>query len=403
MNVRLLLVVLAVSGCEGCGGERASRDRPIADAAQPAPPETRATAEPPAARCQLVEEGYGPAGTVPIRVEVVAKGLEVPWGIAFLEGGNMLVSERPGRVVVVKPNGDVSPPIARPRVSPTGEAGLLGIALHPRFAQNRQFYIYLTGQSGNRDENRVERWTLSADATRADLDKVIIDGIPSALYHDGGRIRFGPDGMLYVGTGDARDPERSQDRDSLSGKILRLTPDGQVPPDNPVRGKAMFVSGVRNTQGFDWFDAKTLAVSDHGPSGEINGWDGHDEVSVARAGDDLGWPRVHGCDPRGGSVTPVLSFREAAPPGGAAFYTGSAIPEWKGALLVGTLRSKHLHLVRFDRDKSSVQKHEIYVTEFGRLRDVVMGPDGHLYVTTSNCDGRGGCGADKDRILRILK
>jgi glucose/arabinose dehydrogenase len=326
----------------------------------------------------------------------------VPWGIAFLPGGDMLVTERPGRVVRVKPSGETSAPLARPSVSSSAEGGLLGIALHPAFADNRQFYLYLTADD---DKSRVERWVLSEDGASAARDRTIIDDIPAAHLHDGGRIRFGPDGMLYVGTGDGREPDRSQDLRSLGGKILRITPDGEVPPDNPFPSKPVFISGIRNTQGFDWLDASTLVVTDHGPSGEHNGWSGHDEVNIAHGGDNLGWPRVHGCDAAEGLVTPSISWVEAAPPGGAAFYRGSAIAEWKGALLIGTLGSTHLHLVRFDdEDPRRVTAHEVYLSgEHGRLREVVMGPDGHLYVTTSNCDGRGDCGADKDLILRITR
>ncbi|NUO48807.1 MAG: PQQ-dependent sugar dehydrogenase, partial [Polyangiaceae bacterium] len=326
-------------------------------------------------------------------------------GIAFLPGGDMLVTERPGRVVIVKPTGEVSAPIAKPAVTDTGEAGLLGIALHTDFAKNRFFYLYLTGKREGVDENRVERWVLAEDRASASLDRVILGGIPSAKYHDGGRLRFGPDGMLYVGTGDAHQRDLPRNPDKLAGKILRITPDGEIPKDNPFPGKAAYLIGIRNTQGFDWRDDGTMIVTDHGPSGEIPGWQGHDEVTVAKAGQDLGWPEVKGCDPFEGTITPSLTWEEAAPPGGAAIYRGSAIPDWKGALLIGTLKSEHLHLVRFDdADPRKVAKHEVYLggkESRGRLRDVVMGPDGNLYVTTSNCDGRGTCGPDKDVILKV--
>ncbi|NUP08036.1 MAG: PQQ-dependent sugar dehydrogenase [Polyangiaceae bacterium] len=366
----------------------------------PAPP-ANATSS-----CQLVESGFGEAGTAAIRVEVVASGLEVPWGIAFLPDGDMLVTERPGRVRIVSKQGQLGAPIATPAVSKSGEAGLLGIALHPRFAENRQFYVYLTGERDGHDENRVERYVMSEDRSKATLDKVIVGGIPSAQYHDGGRLRFGPDGMLYIGTGDARSPERSQDPKDLAGKILRLTPDGEVPADNPRAGSAAFITGIRNTQGFDWLDDKTLVVSDHGPSGEYQGRTGHDEVSIAHAGDNLGWPTIYGCGESTGMVTPAISWKTANPPGGAAVYRGSAIQAWKGAVLVGGLRSEHLHMLRFGAgERPGVERHEVYLAGkagYGRLRDVVMGPDGHLYVTTSNCDGRGDCGDEKDRILRIV-
>lgn len=354
--------------------------------------------------CLLVEDGWGPEGTVPFTEEIVAEGLEVPWGIAFLPGGDALVTERPGRVRLLRGGVLQAQPVATVSISRGGEGGLLGIAAHPDFASNRQFYLYATTEAGGSPENRVERWTLSEDHATATFDRVTFGGIPSAVYHDGGRLRFGPDGMLYVGTGDARAPDLSQDPKSPAGKLLRLTPDGQVPADNPFPGSPAFLLGIRNTQGFDWKDRETLYVTDHGPSGELMRR-AHDEVNVARAGDNLGWPTIYSCEAREGMVSPSLTFEEALPPGGAAIYTGDAISEWKGSLLIGTLGSRHLHRVEFDaQEPRRVARHEVYLRNtHGRLREVVMGPDGHLYVTTSNCDGRGGCGPRKDLILRLKR
>ncbi|OJT16266.1 glucose sorbosone dehydrogenase [Archangium sp. Cb G35] len=354
--------------------------------------------------CILVEDGFGPNGTVPITVDVVAEGLEVPWGIAWLPGGDALVTERPGRIRLLR-NGALQPaPVATVKISSEGESGLLGIAAHPSFASNRQFYIYVTTDEGGSTQNRVERWTLSEDHASATFDRVIFGNIPAAKYHDGGRIRFGPDGMLYVGTGDSREPDNSQNVDTPSGKLLRLTPEGEVPGDNPFPGKAAFLTGVRNTQGFDWKDRDTLYFTDHGPSGDTLRR-GHDEVSVVRKGDNLGWPTVYSCESGEGFITPSLTWESAAPPGGAAIYTGDAIPEWKGSLLIGTLGSRHLHRVVFSQENPfQVAQHEVYLrNEWGRLRETIMGPDGHLYVTTSNCDSRGDCTARKDVILRIRR
>jgi glucose/arabinose dehydrogenase len=223
------------------------------------------------------------------------------------------------------------------------------------------------------------------------------------VLHDGGRLRFGPDGMLYVGTGDARQPDRAQDPDELAGKILRVNTDGEAPADNPLPGKRAFITGIRNTQGFDWFSPTELVVTDHGPSGELPGRTGRDEVNVAKPGDNLGWPTLWGCETREGLVTPRLTWSKAAPPGGAALYTGDRIPGWKGSLLIGVLGARHLQRVVFSADHQKIESHEVYFeNELGRLRDVVMGPDGELYATTSNCDGRGDCGADGDKVLRIV-
>lgn len=355
--------------------------------------------------CQLVEEGFGAKGAVNVRVEEVVRGLDVPWGIAFLPNNEMLVTERPGRVRLVR-NGQLQPqPVATLSVTARGgEGGLLGIALHPEFASNRWFYLYYTTEQGGTSVNRVERWRLSENRQQAQRDRLILDNIPVAAFHNGGRLRFGPDGMLYIGTGDAREPGTSQDADSLAGKILRVTPDGEVPPDNPTPGNPAFVSGIRNTQGFDWLDRNTLLVTDHGPSGEL-GRTGRDEVTVARAGENLGWPTIYGCQTRSGLVTPSISWITAVPPGGAAIYTGNAIPEWKGSLIIGTLGSRHLHRVTFNpNNPGQVQRNEVYLQgNQGRLREVIMSPDGELYVTTSNCDARGECPPARDKILRITR
>lgn len=358
----------------------------------------------PANSCKLVDSGYGSQGTAKIRVEQVANGLDVPWGIAFLPNRDMLVTERRGRVRLVRDGKLLPATIATVPVTASGEGGLLGIATHPNVASNRLFYLYYTTDTNGRSVNRVERWRLSSGGGFASRDKIIIDNIPVAQYHDGGRIRFGPDGMLYVGTGDARNPDTAQNVNSLSGKILRLTPDGPVPKNNPFPGKPAYILGVRNIQGFDWVNASTLWVTDHGPSGDL-GLYGHDEVNVATAGANLGWPRIYGCEQRQGTVRPILTWRDAVPPGGAAVYTGNAIPEWRGSLIVGTLRSQHLQRVALNAS-GQLQRHEVYLlggNGYGRLREVIMGPDRELYVTTSNCDGRGSCPRDRDKILRITR
>jgi len=370
---------------------------------QQAQQQAQAKPTPNTAKCQLVEEGFGPQGQVSVRVEEVATGLDVPWGIAFLPNNDMLVSERLGRVRLVQ-NGKLRPqPVATINVSDRGEGGLLGIATHPDFANNRFFYVYFTANANGSPVNRVERWKLSQDGTQATRDRTILDNIPVAQFHNGGRIRFGPDGMLYIGTGDARNPDLSQNVKSLAGKILRVTPDGQVPQDNPFPGNPVYILGIRNTQGFDWVNPSTLWVSDHGPSGDL-GRSGHDKVSVAQAGDNLGWPTTYRCESRQGLVTPAIVWRQALPPGGATIYTGDAIPEWKGSLIVAALRAEQLQRVVIDPQSNQVKQHEVYLEgQQGRLREAIMGPDGELYVTTSNCDGRGSCPATKDKILRITR
>jgi aldose sugar dehydrogenase len=353
--------------------------------------------------CRLVTEGFGPDGEVPVAVEEIASGLDVPWGVAFLPDAGILITERPGRVRLFQEGRLAPTPVAEIDAVDAGEGGLLGLALHPEFASNRMFYLYYTVRKSGGPVNRVERWQLAPDGTRASSDAIILDDIPAARFHNGGRLRFGPDGMLYIGTGDAGNPQLSQQQDSMAGKILRVTPDGDVPPDNPFENSRSFITGIRNTQGFDWWNESILLVTDHGPSGEM-GRRGHDEVTVARAGDNLGWPAIYGCETREGMVTPILTWRQAVPPGGAAIYRGSAIPQWNGSLIVAGLGSRTLHrVVLTGEDPPRLESQEVYFRdELGRLREIITGPDGELYLTTSNCDGRANCPSERDRLLKIV-
>jgi glucose/arabinose dehydrogenase len=300
---------------------------------------------------------------------------------------------------------NISYVVANVAIAHGGEGGLLGVAVDPDFARNRRFYLYATVDERGHAVNRVTRWVLAEDERSAREDKVILDGIAAERYHDGGRIRFGPDGHLYVGTGDAGKPARAQERESPNGKILRITTDGAPAPGNPLPGSPLYVLGVRNVEAFDWLGDGSIVIADNGPSGEL-GRRGHDEVSVARAGANLGWPTIYGCEERAGMVTPVLATRQAMPPGGGVLYRGDAVPAWKGSFLVGTLGSRLLQRVVLKED-GTLASHEIYLegdppAGLGRIRDVVQAPDGSIWVTTSNCDGRGTCPAEKDVIARIV-
>lgn len=358
--------------------------------------------------CTYVRAGDGPQGTVAVRADVVVTGLEVPWGIAFITRDAMLVTERPGRLRLVTGSVLEPNPVATLTVHTIEEGGLLGIALSPAFVETRKFFLYLTYDKPDGSvANRVERWTLSGDAKSAALDRVVVDDIAAAPFHNGGRIRVGPDGMLWIGTGDARDPDRSQDAGSPNGKILRVTLDGDPAPDNPAPGSRVWSRGLRNVEAFDWLTGKPgspLVIAEHGPSGEL-GRDGNDRILVSSPGANHGWPDAYGCDDGDGITGASLSWAKAIPPGGASFYTGTRIAEWQGSFIVGTLKSEHLHRVALDpNDPKRVVRHEAYLTgAHGRLRDVVMGPDRELYVTTSNCDNRGTCPPDKDKILRITR
>jgi glucose/arabinose dehydrogenase len=309
---------------------------------------------------------------------------------------------------VLQPRVELPPPLfGIDRLGPEG--GLLGIALHPDFARNRQFYLFynLVGDDGD-FIGRVERFVLADDGRSATPDRVILDDLPAGVHHQGGRMHIGPDGMLYVGVG-AFDPWDAQDPDTLAGKLLRLDLDGGIPADNPEPGSYVFVSGIRNTQGFDWLDDETMVMVDHGPSGlelDLPDLRGFDEVNVVRAGDNLGWPRVWGCDQAGGLVAPVLSWNESVPPTGGLVYRGDAIPDWKNSFLfttVGRDFGRHLHRVELAPDAPhGVVSHEVYLfQQYGRLRTVAAAPDGGIYVMTSNCDGRGECPPQGDVLLHL--
>ena len=386
-----------------------------------------ATAEPPPAEtgpasCQLVQGDPGPPGEVQLHVEVIAEGLEIPWGLAILPSGDLLVTERPGRVRLIQGGEIVPEPVLEFGVSMPpplygidllgSEGGLLGVLLHPEFAANRLFYLFYNIDNEDGVQiGRIERYALSGDGRSAAFDRVILDDLPAGLHHQGGRMRLGPDGMLYVGVG-AYEPQDAQNPDTLAGKLLRMDLEGGIPADNPDPGSYIFASGIRNTQGYDWFDDQHIVMIEHGPSGiELDMPDlrGYDEVNVVTAGDNLGWPHIWGCDAQEGLVSPALTWEDPVPPTGGMFYRGGLIPEWTGSFLFTTVGlsdrpgGRHLHRVVFDRDDPyTVLAHEVYLKDaYGRLRTIVSDARGRLYVMTSNCDNRGECPPEGDLILRI--
>jgi quinoprotein glucose dehydrogenase len=341
-------------------------------------------------------------GDAPIRakggeaqVEVIARGLDVPWDIAFLpDGQGALVTERPGRVRLIDGDGRLKErPVATVDVRDEGEAGLMGIALDPEFADGEP-YAYTMVTVG--DVNQLQRWEW--DDGRLERDAVLIDDIPGAPNHDGGTLRFGPDGDLYIPTGDAGKKERSQDRGTPAGKILRLTP-AEYRGDDVVDEPAMYSIGHRNPQGLDWQPGTgRLFATEHGPSG----WDGpggDDEVNVVREGGNYGWPRVQGEATAPGLTGPVWLWEDAVAPSGAAFVSREGSP-WTGDLLVATLRGNALR--RLDVDGGRVSGEEKVVEDFGRIRAVVEAPDGTFWVTTSNRDDYGQERKGDDRVIRVI-
>ncbi len=339
-----------------------------------------------------------------LRVETFAVGLEVPWSMVFTSPSRMLLTERPGRVRVVE-GGVLQPkPLAViADVEARGESGLMGIALAPDYAASRLVYLACAYDAPSGTAVRILRFRDTGDSLTDRTE--ILAGIPAARYHAGCRLRFGPDGMLYATTGDATDRKIAQDLKSLGGKTLRLRPDGSIPPDNPFPGSPVYSYGHRNSQGLDWQPTSGLQYqTEHGPSG-FDGPGGGDEVNLVEAGKNYGWPVVHHRASAPGMVSPLLEYTPAVAPSGASFARGSAMQSFAGDFFFATLRGERLIRVRFDpKDPRHVlETEELLLGAYGRLRDVIFGPDGAMYLATSNRDGRGRPRPGDDRILRVVE
>ena len=269
-----------------------------------------------------------------VQVQVVVTNLEVPWSLAFAPDGRLFVTERPGRVRIIDIAGGTSElALTLDDTFAQGEAGVLGLALDPAFASSRFVYVYYSARAGNGAVNRVVRYREVGG--RLGERVVLLDGIPAATIHDGGRIRFGPDGLLYVSTGDASSMPLAQSLGSLAGKILRLNRDGTSPAGNPF-GSPIYSYGHRNPQGFDWHPGTgELWASEHGPTG-------NDEINVIRAGANYGWPVIQANQMMAGMLAPVAFFSTAIAPSGTSFVHGRAVPQFENNLFVAALRGLHL-------------------------------------------------------------
>jgi glucose/arabinose dehydrogenase len=335
------------------------------------------------------EDAGGSSGTSAERVGVstLATNLEVPWSFAFLPGGNALVTERDsGRLLTVNPSGEARVVQTLPEGG-SGEGGLLGVAVSPNYEEDRYVYAYYTTER----DNRVVRFRIGEEP------EPVLTGIPVNSYHDGGRIKFGPDGMLYISTGDAGDTENSQDRGSLGGKILRIEPDGSIPKDNPFAGNPVYSYGHRNVEGLAWDAEGQLYASEFGQ----NTWD---EVNRIEAGENYGWPEVEG---KGGQdrgyVDPITVWPTSeASPSGAEIMVDGAIPQWEGDLFVAALRGERLWHLELNDKGHITDREKLLDGEVGRVRDVAQAPDGSLWVSTSNYDTYGNPVSEQDdRILRL--
>ncbi|MBA2445444.1 MAG: PQQ-dependent sugar dehydrogenase [Nocardioidaceae bacterium] len=312
----------------------------------------------------------------------VAQGLEVPWGIAFLPDGSALIAERDGATIQrLDPGGTITEVGTVPDVVATSEGGLLGLAVSPTYDADETIYAYVT----TAEDNRV--LSITYDGNDLGDSSPILTGIPAGQIHDGGRIAFGPDGKLYVTTGETGDGKLAQDSESLGGKILRIEADGSIPVDNPDPDSPIWTTGHRNVQGIDWDDDGRLWATEFGSAI----WD---EVNLIEPGNNYGWPEVEGISDVGDFTDPLIQWKTSeASPSGLAYFDGN--------LYVAALYGKRLFQIPVSSDGTLGTPKAMYNGAYGRLRTVVVTPQDTLWFTTSNHDGRGQPAPTDDRIFEI--
>jgi glucose/arabinose dehydrogenase len=332
---------------------------------------------------------HADAASAEVKVETVVDNLKIPWELVFAPDGRIFFTERDGKLWVIED--ESLELVATFPTSNTLEGGLLGLALDPEFEKNNFLYLYQTYFGFELHHNKVVRYTVSNNQLTD--EQILIDKIPGALWHDGGRIKFGPDEKIYITTGDATNANLSQKIDSLAGKILRINADGTIPVDNPFESSPVFSYGHRNSQGIDWTENGILVSSEHGPSGE-KGY-AHDEINVIEPGKNYGWPVIVGDSNNPEYTNPILHSGDVTwAPSGLLYYDSDKIPEWKGKFLVAALRGQHVMVLDLDLENNMVNSVEkIFQDKYGRIRDLVQSPDGDVFILTSN--------GDNDKILRV--
>jgi len=384
LGLAALLLVTALTGCDQ-GGNESTLDltgTPPPTSLGPDVPTAPTTGDPTGDPTGSPSPSSPPAGAGrPKVVETIATDLAAPWGLDFFANGDAIVTERDTRRVlrIVGPRHEVKELGVLDAAAPEGEGGLLGVALSPDFGQDRMAYFYLTTAT----DNRIVRAPLTDGGLGE--PEVLLDGIPNGFIHDGGRLQFGPDGYLYASTGESGEPELAQDRDSLGGKILRITTDGDPAPGNPF-DSPVWSWGHRNVQGLAFDDRDRLWASEFGQ-------DAFDELNLIESGANYGWPRVEGTGGEPDFVDPQQTWDVAdASPSGLTFADGS--------LWMASLRGERLWRVPV-RGGRAVDPTAFFVGDYGRMRTVALAPDGTLWLTTSNRDGRGVPAGNDDRILQV--
>lgn len=338
------------------------------------------------------------------KIEVYAENLTVPWSIAWTDKDRMLVNERTGKIRIIQ-NGKLqdAPLLEVKEVSVGSEEGLMGLAIDPNYAENKYIYISYAYGKGDNLSIKVVRYKDNGNSVSDEL--ILIDKLPGAKNHAGCRLRFGPDGKLYITTGDATDREIAQDLKNMGGKILRLNSDGSIPSDNPWPNSPVWSYGHRNPQGIDFYPGTSILwETEHGPSG-FDGPGGGDEVNVIVKGGNYGWPVVSHDGHKDGMIDPVLVYTPAEAPASGMFYKSGVISQFKNNFFFGCLRGRGIIRVIVDeKDPTKViSQSKMSDVDYGRIREIAEGPDGAIYFSTSNKDGRGNPGQTDDRIMRIVK
>jgi glucose/arabinose dehydrogenase len=312
-----------------------------------------------------------------LKLDVFIKNLEIPWGMSFLPNGDFLFVQRGGQIDLMK-KGASDYNLIMFRQVKVSEGGLLGMTLDPDYENNHYIYIYETNTDTT---NRVVRLVMNNDLLTQ--DKILLGNIPASYNHDGGGIRFGPDGYLYVGTGDALKPFLSQDTFALNGKILRMDRDGNAAPGNPFNSY-VWTMGHRNVQGFDWNSAGKMIETEHGPTSEW-GWCCHDEINLIEPGKNYGWPYAIG-GAETDSLTPAIyqTGMETIAPSGCMFIKGKEWGDWENDFLVGALKAEKLCRFKISLAGTFIERNDTLSTIFGRLRNVCQGPDGSIYFSSGN-------------------